>query len=173
MNLIIRKAIKDDIEAIRTIQYQSWLDTYPNDELWITREDIEFRFAQRSRQEAVEFMQKRLFDKNHTFLIWQEDKKIVWYLEITDEWESAKIGALYILTGMRGKWIWKALMEKGLDLLKSKKYITLEVAEYNEWAIRFYERFGFAIGKEVTREIKMSLSWKSIYCKEMRKVINN
>lgn len=118
-------------------------------------------------------MQKRLFDKNHTFLIWQEDEKIVWYLEITDKWESAKIGALYILSGMRGKWIWKALMEKGLDLLKSRKYITLEVAEYNKWAIRFYERFGFAIGKEVTREIKMSLSWKSIYCKEMRKVINN
>lgn len=173
MNFIIRKAIEDDIETILTIQYQSWFDTYPNDELWITREDIESRFAQKSRQEIVERMQKMFVNKKYTFLVWIENEKVIWYLEATDEWESAKIGALYIANEMRGKWVWKSLLEEGLNQFKDKKYITLEVAEYNKWAIRFYERFGFAIGKEVTREIKMSLSWKSIYCKEMRKVIND
>lgn len=172
MKIEIRKATENDIHDILDIQYQSWLDTYPNKEFWITKEDIEHKFAQKiRRKDVINSMQKKLLDSKYTFFVWVENQKVVWYLELIDEWEILKIGALYIKKDMRGKWVWKSLMENVLKLFKDKKYIILEVAEYNNGAIYFYEKFGFVLWNEIVKEFTMPLSGKVISCKEMRKII--
>src|SRR5215469_5460867 len=52
MSVQIQDATLDDADGVRQVQQRTWLATYPNAELGITREDIEARFHTAS-EEAI------------------------------------------------------------------------------------------------------------------------
>ena len=51
--ITIREAHPDDADAIREVQRQTWLATYPNEAYGITREDIEAQFREDAATEKA------------------------------------------------------------------------------------------------------------------------
>lgn len=77
--------------------------------------------------------------------------------------EVSRIWTLYILPEHQGRGIGKQLMSAGLKWLGNDTDIYLDVASYNNRAIRFYEGFGFvASGREVASPVSSLPSGASI-----------
>lgn len=61
----IVNSIPSDVFEIRNVQKITWLNTYPNKELGITKEDIESNFIKDNTEEGkrqIEEWKKRYFD---------------------------------------------------------------------------------------------------------------
>lgn len=144
-----------DVPTMAEIRKQGWLSTYVNEEYEITREDIlseDFDSAEKIKS-WQEFMVKPF---NHT-LIADVDGKIVGFAIGRKDTDFNYIKAIYILDQYQGLGIGKMLVEKILAWLGTDKKIKLNVAVYNEKAIKFYEKFGFVKGKlaETTNDDKL------------------
>lgn len=166
-------AIPDDVYGIRNVQRVTWLATYPNERLGITREDIESRFANDDTDEGKKRMEERkqrFYQPNvHTWVAKDSDN-IVGFCVATKEENNGRIRAIYLLPEYQGKGAGRQLMEAGLAWLGSDKDIYVNVASYNDNAIKFYERFGFVrTGRDVSDPVAALPSGKNIPETEMVK----
>lgn len=147
MALKILQAIPADMNSIREVQKLSWLETYPNEQLGITKDDISIRFASDDTEEGKRQMEQRttrFFQPNaRTWIVKDGDKTIGYCLAIKGS-GSHRIQAIYLLTAYQGKGIGKQFMSKALNWLGKDKKVYLNVAEYNDKAILFYEHIGFS-----------------------------
>jgi len=148
----IRKAKIDDIEKTIEISKITWIDTYPNKDFWITRQDILNHFLQKEKEWRLEKRKKefRENDKNRIFLVWEVDEKVVAFCDLKKNyWENNEniLIAIYVLPEFQGKWIWKKLFEEIFKNFTKNENLFLEVASYNKKAIKFYEKFLFKIIK--------------------------
>jgi len=92
-------------------------------------------------------------NKNSRFYKVENDDKIIAYLKLNFSIipenngfeEALEIQRIYIDKAYKGKGIGKRLIEKAVEIAKSKdlKYIWLGVWEKNSDAIKFYEKLGF------------------------------
>ena len=132
----IRKATGDDIAAISSVQKTTWLATYPNESIGITRADIEEKFIQNNV--VWDFSDVR-------FSTWvaEANGNIVGYCVAQKEQTQNRLKALYVLPLYQKRGIGKKLMTETLSWLREGKIICLNVASYNKKAIRFYGSFGF------------------------------
>lgn len=141
----IRKARIEDTEAIRDVQYRTWLETYPNETYGITRKDItDFFFeppeiaAERRarRQQAINTAPR------HSWVA-LDGEKVIGFCIIRKDGQENLIQALYVLPSYQGKGVGKRLMQEVLDWFGPQKEVILHVASYNEKAIAFYHALGF------------------------------
>lgn len=150
--IVIQKAIPEDAEGIQFVQKETWLSTYPNPELGITRDDIEAKVNE-MQQGGVERVIKRIKeDKSSQTWVARKGSKVIGFIRVQKQDEENKIRAIYILPEYQGKGTGKKLMQKALDWLGDKKKITLEVVTYNESAINFYKSFAFTVQGKTTNE---------------------
>lgn len=150
----ITLAQKQDAEQVYEVFKQTWLDTYINDEFGITEEDILSKYPEAEREskikkygEGYDEMNNDLDKANRIVWLAREDNKILGLVSIT-KGTPIELSALYVLPEAQGKGVGKRLIEFVLDYLGDQE-ITLNVASYNEKAIRFYEKYGFKLGEEV------------------------
>ncbi|QBD74612.1 N-acetyltransferase [Ktedonosporobacter rubrisoli] len=148
MSILIRDAVPDDNEAARSVQKQTWLATYPNEELGISREDIAAHFTNIS-PEARRRRELRKYRINtdpltHLWVACKEDK-IIGFCLATKEDGIHLVQALYVLPEYQGQGAGKRLLQAALDWLGTEHTVVLNVASYNERAIAFYRHFGFVI----------------------------
>lgn len=173
MSIKIGKAKPEDIYQIRSVQRETWIATYPNEKLGITRADIESRFASDNTAEGRQRMEKRKKMLNSpTSKTWvaKDGTKIVGYCAAEKSNLGNRIQALYLLPSYHGKGIGTLLIKECLAWLGSDKDIYVEVASYNNSAITFYEKFGFVrSGKEVKNPVAALPSGKTIPETEMVK----
>jgi GNAT superfamily N-acetyltransferase len=136
----------DDVFGIRRVQRLTWLDTYPNPALGITWDDIAARFAGDDTEEGrrrLEVRKRRYADPHvHTWVA-TEDDDIVGFCTARREGDTNRIEAIYVLPSHQSCGIGRRLMERALTWLGDALPIRLNVASYNEKAIRFYESLGF------------------------------
>lgn len=146
----IRLATNQDIGGIIAIEKSCWLDIYPNINE-ITTEDIENRFdAQNflsSRTEEIRNEIGELSDKR--FVVIEDDKQIVGYARGWKLDEFNDLVEIYVLKEFRGKGLGRLLLADMFSWFDKSKPIILEVAEYNNSAIKFYEKLGFKINTEM------------------------
>jgi ribosomal protein S18 acetylase RimI-like enzyme len=146
MTIEIHDATPNDGEGIYHVQLHTWLATYPNAELGITREDIESRFRPTS-EEAIRRRQARNqsinTDPQVHFWVAKEAERIVGFCMARKEEPQNILQAIYVLPEYQGTGIGKRLMQTALDWLGNQQDIVLTVASYNQNAINFYQRFGF------------------------------
>lgn len=141
----ITELTADTIDAGNRMRLQSWLDTYVNDELGVTREWIEARNA---RQMSDEKRAQRLARLNNPMSAgWvaldKRGKVIGMATPHVDEEGRQHVGSLYVDKDWHGKGVGAALMQKIIGWCDPTKPIELGVVSYNERAKAFYRKWGF------------------------------
>jgi len=125
----------------------SWLDTYVNDELGITREWIETHSAEQMSDERRQRRLKKLSDPNCAgWVATDESGKVIGVTTpFIDNKGIQHIGSLYVDKNWHGRGIAGRLMQQVIDWFDPGKPIELGVATYNERAIAFYRKWGFEL----------------------------
>ncbi|OGI93902.1 hypothetical protein A3A03_01875 [Candidatus Nomurabacteria bacterium RIFCSPLOWO2_01_FULL_40_18] len=146
----IEEAKPEDVEKIRTIIRDAWLEIYPNENYGITREDIEaidwFSPAGLERRKR-EIAEKG--DIIHNWVIRDQKNNVVGFCKVSKDGHKTgtegqrEIDAMYVAKEFKGKGLGKKLMQKALEWLGPDGGVRLEVVSYNSHAINFYKKFGF------------------------------
>ena len=162
----IREATVDDTEAIRRVQAESWLVTYPSEENGVSYEWVKERtdgwLAPEKIEESKKIIETSINNSTGFYRLAEREGQVVGFVHAsTNEDETKQLDAIYVRPDMFGTGLGHELMSLTLGWAGSKE-ITLEVARYNERAIRFYQKFGFAkvegsegMFKDVIPDMKM------------------
>ena len=147
-NLTIAIASAEDASSIRQVQHDTWIDTYPNEELGLTEELIRDRVASLTGPKKVKSLEEALRLENQRTWVAKDGSRIVGYCTAEKKPDINRLGAIYILPEYQNKHIGTDLINSALEWLNDKD-IKVEVATYNEKAIKFYEKHGFVKTGEV------------------------
>lgn len=170
--MVIALAVPEDARAIRDVLYQSWLDTYPNEKVGITREDIVELYKDQFSEERLQKSRKRLAEgpANEHTLVAKMNGVVVGVSRIVKEDNRNKLWTLYVHPEFQGRGMGTALWKAAQGYFDAAKDTYLEVADYNTRAIGFYERLGFQdTGKRFVEERFRMKSGASIIEIEMRR----
>jgi len=141
----IVEAAPEDVRGMQEVYQETWLDTYPDEEAGITREDIEDfhkdilsekRLAERAEQVAHP-------KEGHTILLAKEGSKVVGVCYLITSGEQNRLRSLYVRPGYQGKGVGRKLWAEAKKRLDPGKETMVSVATYNKKAIDFYEKLGF------------------------------
>lgn len=167
----IVQASVNDMQAIREVQKLTWFDTYPNEKLGITREDIEAKFA---IEDPIETEKRKKMYSDPTIGVWiaKDGERVVGFCFAGKRESGNRIGAIYLLPSYQGQGVGGNLIEQALSWLGEAEDIYVNVASYNEQAMEFYKKHGFVkTGNHPNSEVADFPSGKSIPETEMvRKV---
>lgn len=130
-----------DIREATEMRLASWLDTYVNEEMGITRGWLETIIADEKSEERMLKREKRgaegwVARDNHGDIIGVS-------LPFVMEDGTQRVGGLYVAKEWHGKGVGGALMQKAINFHDPTKPIVLGVATYNERAKAFYRKWGF------------------------------
>ena len=124
MKMNIRKAKISDLEAIKEIEDESFINPF-------TKEDLLYEISQ---------------NPVSNFLVLEKDGLVVGFLDYWVTFDSATINQIAVKKSERNQGFAKILLEKSINDLKELgevSFFTLEVRASNEPAINLYKSFGF------------------------------
>lgn len=144
----IREATLDDIEVIRHMHAQSWLDTYPNEDKGVSKEWVKHETDkwltpegfERSRQHFSEVFNS----SNHFYRIAMDGDTVIGFIHGVREDDRTYLGALYVARNYHGKGIAQRLMDE-VNMWFGDDNVDLDVVTYNKRAQAFYRKYGFEI----------------------------
>ncbi len=140
----IEDAKPEDVEAIRKIIRNSWLELYPNETYGIIAEDISA--IDWFNPESLERRRKEIIENGetiHTFIFKNDKKEIAGFCKVLKSEDYGEIDAMYVVPEFQGKGLGKKLLEKAFEWLGSDLDVKLVVVKYNTNAIEFYKKMGF------------------------------
>lgn len=134
---------RDIYEVVR----ETWLATYPNADLGITKDDIAASFLEKGSDKYEEVMKKResnatVSSNQHTWIA-KDNGKVVGICFVVKRDDINEIRSIYILPEYQGRGIGKQLMEKAFEWVDHNKDLVLGVTNYNTQAVEFYKKLGF------------------------------
>ena len=124
MKMNIRKAKISDLEAIKEIEDESFINPF-------TKEDLLYEISQ---------------NPVSNFLVLEKDGLVVGFLDYWVTFDSATIDQIAVKKSERKQGFAKILLENSINDLKERgevSFFTLEVRASNEPAINLYKSFGF------------------------------
>lgn len=146
-DILIEESVPEDMFGIREVQKITWIQTYANEKLGITKEDVALRFADDNSEEAKAKLEDRKvkYYGNPNLKNWvaKIGDKIVAFCTAARYEDHNRIHAIYVLPDFQKQSIGFTLMSKALDWLGAEKDIFIDVVSYNQKAIDFYRKFGF------------------------------
>jgi len=164
--IIITKPKIEDVKQIQDVFYFTWLATYPDEEIGITREDVEERYKNRFSEKAIEKRKNDISNKNKNrlFLVAKDEKKVVGVCRLLNDKNFNDLEAIYVLPEYQGRGIGRMFWEEAKKFWNLENDIIVRVATYNKNAIEFYIKLGFVdTGKRFAEEhFKMPITGISI-----------
>ena len=154
-NIKISKALPEDIQKIGDVFYKTWLDTYPNEELGITFEDIEDRYKNRNTEDVIERGKKAILEQqgNELFLVAKDGELVVGVCRAFVYPDKNELQVIYILPDYQRRGLGRLFWEEVKKFFDVKRVIIVNVATYNTKAIEFYKKIGFIdTGKRFSNE---------------------
>lgn len=141
----ILKAVPEDALGITTVLYKTWLDTYPNAEIGITKEDVEESYKDHFTEERVKKQQENIANApaNQLRLVAKSGDQIVGVSTMIRNENNNQLRTIYILPEFQGKGTGRMLWEEARKFCDPSKETIVQVATYNQKAISFYEKLGF------------------------------
>lgn len=135
----------EDIEPATHMRLASWLDTYVNNELGVTREWIEARNRQQLSPEKVKARKERFSSSHHTAWVAKDENGVIIgsTTPYIDDNGIQHLGSLYVDKTWHGKGVASELMKRVIAWSDPKKPMILGVVSYNERAKAFYRKWGF------------------------------
>lgn len=146
MTHVIEVPVPDDAAALGPLQLRVWLQTYPNaeagvDQAWI-REHRGFSATAEGIARWREFIETAGRRPDLLFCrVVRSGTEIVGFLCGRRD-EGVTLGPMYLLEQARGHGAGGRLMGEFLAWAEGEP-VLLWVTEYNDRAVRFYERYGF------------------------------
>lgn len=149
MNVEIVKAQPEDAEAWCEVRKLSWLDTYPNEEYGITREDILSKEFD-TPEKIAKWRESMANPNDYVYFSAKVDGKVVGLstgraAKLEDELNE--VCAIYLLPEFQRQGIGSKLMQATLDTFDLTIPTVINAVVYNQKAISFYEKFGFKKNK--------------------------
>ncbi|MFH0755608.1 MAG: GNAT family N-acetyltransferase [bacterium] len=167
----IQKPIKEDSRGVQEVFYKTWLETYPNKEAGILKEDIEEHFKNRFSDEVIKKKEKFFMNipKNELFLVAKDGEKVVGVCAAVIGEDFNQLRGIYVLPDYQRQVIGLLFWNKIKEFLDKDKNIIVQLVAYNKQAESFYKKLGFVdTGKRFVDEThKMSVSGKFIPEMEM------
>ena len=145
MNIKIMNARPEDAKGIQEVYYKTWLDTYPNEEYNITRDDIEDSYKDSFSEERLKKLSERISSHpaNIQYIVAKDGSNIVGVCQPIIFPDKNKLQTIYILPDYQGKGIGTKLWNEANKLFDPDKDTYVEVVVYNLKTISFYEKLGF------------------------------
>jgi ribosomal protein S18 acetylase RimI-like enzyme len=144
----IKDAKPEDVEDMRRIVKNAWLELYPNETYGITRGDIQsidWHNPAKLDKHKAEILENQ--GNAHNFVIKNTDDEIVGFCKVLKSDVQGEIDAMYVLPELQGKGLGKRLMDRAFEWIGPNLDIVLKVVAYNDNAIGFYKRMGFEVTK--------------------------
>jgi ribosomal protein S18 acetylase RimI-like enzyme len=138
----IVEAQLSDAHVFTEIQARTWLDSYPNDEAGISREDVAAKIQEWEQEGDSRIISEMQKPGSRAWVVKKNDEVIGFVAALKDE-DERSIEALHILPEYQRKGLGSALLATALEWLGTDEKITIEVVTYNTDAQRLYEKFGF------------------------------
>ncbi len=133
-----------DMLGIVKVLYETWLETYPNKEAGITREDVEDHFKKSFTQEGLSKKWEKMNDSaDSKTLIAKNGNLIVGVITIVFHADKNQLKVIYVTPEYQGKGIGKMLWQEVLKHGNPSNKWIVQCATYNERAIGFYTKLGF------------------------------
>jgi ribosomal protein S18 acetylase RimI-like enzyme len=133
-----------DEKEIASIRKETWLDTYPNEQYGITREDILSKdFDSEMKLQESRGMIESSGKGSNYIRIAKDGGKIIGFSSGMKRENFNELTAFYILPRYQRQGTGKRLAELILEWLGEDKKIAVNVVEYNEKAKFFYKKLGF------------------------------
>lgn len=153
----IHPATLDDVVGIGEAHLQSWLETYPNEEYEVDEDWIrdEFSFLvqdgqnKEGRDNGIPFRTKVIenIDDNTLYEVVKDENGIVQGFMHADRTDDVvNLNAIYLTNALKGTGVAHKLMEQAVTFAGNLP-MKLQVAAYNERAIKFYEKYDFVRGE--------------------------
>lgn len=171
--ITIAKPKNEEVKQIQEVIYITWLATYLNEEVGITKADIEKRFRNRFSRKAIQKRKDDISNKyeNKLFLVAKEADRIVGVCELLKENKFNILEAIYVLPEYQGRGISKMFWEVARKFWNLDNDIIVQVATYNKKAIKFYKELGFVDSGKRFAEEKHRMPISGICIPEMELVI--
>jgi ribosomal protein S18 acetylase RimI-like enzyme len=134
----------EDVYQANEVFYQTWLDTYPNEELGIKEDDIHHKFGQKD-EEFFENKKREIenMPEGSGYLVARVEDKIVGVVVYITTEELNEIKAIYVLPEFQGHGIGYKLWKEASLNFNNEKDTFVSVADFNKQAISFYKKLGF------------------------------
>ena len=140
----LQDASVDNASDIGFIQSQTWLDSYVNENLGITRTDIRSKIEEWNKGGEERIAAELLKPNSHTWVAKDGDRIVGFAAGVKKDFENS-IEALHVLPEYQKQGIGTELLKKVLDWLGDEKKIIMEVVVYNVRAQELYKKFDFKI----------------------------
>ncbi len=147
--------VPNDVPQIIDVYYSAWLETYVNEEIGITRDDIEAFFKDQAEQSEIDRRTEHLANlpPNQHLLVAKDGVIVVGVCRIVIREKCNQLQAIYILPEYQRKGIGTMLWNEIKKFFDPTKDTLVQVATYNTTAINFYQKLGFVdTGKRFTEE---------------------
>ena len=144
----IREATFEDVEAVRRMHAQSWLDTYPNEEHdisydWV-KETTDAWLTPGALEKSREYFNNIFGNPEHFYRIALDGDRVIGLMHVDNKDGHKHLGALYIDQDYHGTGLAQKMMKLADDWIGDED-VSLEVVTYNKRAIRFYEKHGYQL----------------------------
>ncbi len=141
----IVEAIPEDAKGITTVLYKTWLDTYPNEEIGITKEDVEDSYKDAFTEEKIKSQQERIATtpENQRRLVAKNGTDVIGIATMIRNNDNNQLRTIYVLPEYQGKGVGSMLWNEIKKFCDHSKDTIVQVATYNKSAISFYEKLGF------------------------------
>ena len=149
MNLSFKRCDLNDLDCLTNISRTTFIDAFEEDnnpEDFKTYVDAAF---------STDEIRKELLDKYSQFYLVYGDEALVAYFKLCENEAQAEdfgdtaieLSRIYVLQAFQGHTLGKHILQKIIDIAKTneKSMLWLGVWQKNAKAVRFYERYGFAI----------------------------
>ena len=143
---ITQPRVSDALELTK-LHNQSWIETYPNEELGISQEYIVDRVSNRLSTKGIERRETAIKSSSENSIYFlriarNESGSIVGFIDGNLKNDGYWLDGLYTLKSTYGTGLGKILWESYL-LWTNNNNVSLTVASYNTRAIAFYAKLGF------------------------------
>lgn len=145
--VIIRKATDNDVENIRHMHAESWLETYPSKEFGVTLKwlkDVTARWLTPEGIKASHEHFSAIFgDDTQFYRVAENDGSIVGFIHAAKKDDYNQLEVLYVVKDQQGTGLADNMIQQALAWMGDDRDIALGVATYNERAKAFYRKFDF------------------------------
>jgi ribosomal protein S18 acetylase RimI-like enzyme len=154
----IRAVTPEDYRGAMEVLYRAQLESYPNEALGITRDDIEAGFENQFTEESIRTGEERWRNypenPNELYLIATQGNKVIGRCIVNRYPDHNQLDDIYIDPESQGKGLGRKFWEQAQDFIDPSKETVVMVLPYNERAIGFYERIGFVKDEYMNHEVE-------------------